>query len=91
MIYVAVYTGLRVSELAGLKWNDVIAIEQVNEKGELEVRYAISIDERFCRGEWGAPKSDASDATIGVNRCVYERIQRLKLLVVDVRAGTAVR
>jgi len=36
MIYVAVYTGLRVSELAGLKWNDVITIEQVNEKGELE-------------------------------------------------------
>jgi len=91
MIYVAVYTGLRVSELAGLKWNDVIAIEQVNEKGELEVRYTISIDERFCRGDWGAPKSDASNATIGVNRCVYERIQRLKLLMVEVRAGTAVR
>jgi len=62
----AIYTGLRVSELAGLKWNDVIAIEQVNEKGELEVRYAISIDERFCRGDFGQPKSEASHATIGV-------------------------
>jgi integrase len=58
MIYVAVYTGLRVSELAGLKWNDVIAIEQVSEEGEVEVRYAISIDERFCRGDWGAPMRD---------------------------------
>jgi len=91
MIYVAVYTGLRVSELAGLKWNDVIAIEQANGESKLEVRYAISIDERFCRGDWGAPKSDASNATIGVNRCVYERIQRLKTLMVDVRAGTAIR
>lgn len=91
MIYVAVYTGLRVSELAGLKWNDVIAIEQANEEGEVEVRYAISIDERFCRGDWGAPKSDASNATIGINECVYLRVQRLKLLTVNVRAGNAIR
>jgi integrase len=91
MIYVAVYTGLRVSELAGLKWNDVIAIEQASEEGEVEVRYAISIDERFCRGDWGAPKSDASNATIGINECVYLRIQRLKLLIVKVRAGNAIR
>ena len=34
----------------------------VNEEGEVEVRYAISIDERFGRGDWGAPKSDASNA-----------------------------
>jgi integrase len=31
MIYVRYTQGLRVSELAGLKWNDIIAIEQVNE------------------------------------------------------------
>jgi integrase len=91
MIFVAVYTGLRVSELAGLKWNDVHVIEQVNGNGEAEVRYSISIDERFCRGDWGAPKSDASNATIGINACVYLRIQRLKLLTVEVRAGTAIR
>ena len=40
---------------------------------------------------WGAPKSEASNATIGVNRCVIERIHRLKLLTVQVKAGRAVR
>lgn len=78
MVYVAIYTGLRVSELAGLSWNDL---------GE----HSITIDERFCRGDWGAPKSDASNATIGVNRCVIERIHRLKITTVSVRAGRAVR
>lgn len=78
MVYVAIYTGLRVSELAGLRWNDVH-------------EHSISIDERFCRGDWGAPKSDASNATIAVNRCVIERIHRLKLLTVEVKAGKSVR
>jgi len=78
MLFVAIYTGLRVSELAALRWNDIHFD-------------AITIDERFCRGDWGAPKSDASNATIGVNRCVIERIYRLKLLTVKVRAGRAVR
>ncbi len=78
MVYVAIYTGLRVSELAGLRWNDVGT-------------NCITIDERFCRGDWGAPKSDASNATIRVNRCVIERIQRLKLLTVEVKAGLATR
>jgi len=41
----------------------------VNQEGEVEVRNASSIDERFCRGDWGAPKSDASHATIGINEC----------------------
>jgi len=82
MVYVAVYTGLRVSELAGLKWNDVLVVEQPNDEGRRETRYAIAIDERFCRGDWGAPKSDASNATIGVNACVYRRIQHLKVLTV---------
>jgi integrase len=78
MVYVAIYTGLRVSELAGLRWNDV------HENG-------ITIDERFCRGDWGAPKSDASNATIAVNPCVVQRIHRLKLLTVEVKAGHAIR
>jgi len=78
MVYVAIYTGLRVSELAGLRWNDI----QPD---------SITIDERYCRGDWGAPKSEASNATIGVNRCVIERIHRLRLLTVQVRAGRAVR
>jgi integrase len=78
MVYVAIYTGLRVSELAGLRWNDI----GLN---------SVTIDERFCRGDWGAPKSEASNATIGVNGCVIERIHRLKRLTVEVRAGNAIR
>jgi len=78
MVYVAIYTGLRVSELAGLRWNDLS-------------ENSITIDERFCRGDWGAPKSDASNATIGVNRCVIQRIHRLKLITVSIKAGLAVR
>ena len=78
MVYVAVYTGLRVSELIGLKWGDV---------GE----NAITIDERYCRGDWGTPKSEASNATIPVNDCVIRRIEALKGMTVAVRAGRAVR
>jgi integrase len=78
MVYVAIYTGLRVSELAGLRWDDI------HEE-------SITIDERYCRGDWGAPKSECSNATIGVNRCVVERIHRLKILTIRVKAGRAVR
>ena len=78
MVYVAIYTGLRVSELAGLKWDDI------HEE-------SITIDERYCRGDWGAPKSESSNATIGVNRCVVERIHHMKLLTIEVRAGRAIR
>jgi integrase len=78
MVYVAVFTGLRVSELAGLRWRNVH-------------EDAITIEERYCRGDWGAPKSEASNATIPVNRAVIERIHRLKLLTVEVKAGHATR
>jgi integrase len=78
MVYVAVFTGLRVSELAGLRWRNVH-------------EDAITIEERYCRGDWGAPKSEASNATIPVNRAVIERIHRLKLLTVVVKAGYATR
>jgi integrase len=78
MVYVAIYSGLRVSELAGLKWNDIHAD-------------SITVDERYCRGDWGAPKSEASNATIGVDVAVIERIHRLKDLTVEVKAGRAVR
>ena len=78
MIYVAVYTGLRVSELIGLRRDDI---------GEGH----ITIDERCCRGDWGAPKSDASNATIAVNAAVTDRIHRLKDLTVEVKAGRATR
>ena len=78
MVFVAVWTGLRVSELIGLKWEDVGAD-------------SLTIDERCCRGDWDAPKSEASNATIGVELCVIDRINRLKHLTVDVNAGLAVR
>jgi len=55
MVSVAVYTGLRVSELIALRWSDIH--EQ-----------SVTIDERYCRGDWAAPKSDASNTTIPVNR-----------------------
>ena len=78
MIYTAVWTGLRVSELIALKWRCV--------HGD-----AITIEERFCRGDWSVPKTAASAATIGVEPPVLERIHRLKSLTVDVRAGKSVR
>jgi integrase len=78
MVFVAVFTGLRVSELIGLRWRNINAD-------------SITIDERFCRGDWGPPKSDASNATIPVNRTVIERIHRLKSLTVEVKAGTGIR
>jgi integrase len=78
MVYVAIFTGLRVSEIIGLRWGNVH-------------HDSITIEERYCRGEWGAPKSDASNATIPVNSAVIERIHRLKILTVEVRAGAGTR
>ena len=78
MVYVAVWTGLRVSELIGLKWRCIH-------------EDAITIDERYCRGDWSQPKSQASAATIAVHTNVLKRIQRLKALTVSVKAGHGTR
>lgn len=78
MVFVAVYTGLRVSELIGLRWRNV------HEE-------SISVEQRYCRGDWGPPKSQASNATVPVNPEVIQRIHRLKSLMVDVKAGTGTR
>lgn len=78
MTNTAVFTGLRASELIGLKWRNVHAD-------------SITVDERYCRGEWGAPKSEASNATIPVNCVVIDRIHRLKNVTVVIRAGNASR
>jgi len=78
MVFVAVYTGLRVSELIALRWSDIH-------------EDSITVDERFCRGDWGAPKSKSSNATIAVNPAVIHRINRLRGLTVTVKAGGATR
>ena len=78
MLYVSVWTGLRVSELIGLKWHCIR-------------EDSITIEQRFCRGDWSVPKTQASAATIGVSPEVIARIHRLKELTVEVRAGRAVR
>src|SRR6266849_3020846 len=78
MLFVSVWTGLRVSELIGLKWRCIHAD-------------SITVEERFCRGDWSTPKTSASAATIGVAPQVIARINRLKSLTVEVRAGRAVR
>lgn len=78
MLYVAVWTGLRVSELIGLKWRCIHTD-------------AITIEERYCRGDWSAPKTQASAATIGVEPEVIARIRRLKAITVEIKAGCAVR
>ena len=78
MLYTAAFTGLRPSE--------VIALRRRNVHED-----SITIDQRFCRGDWGAPKSAASNATVPVNRTVIERIWRLDGLTAEVKAGNAVR
>jgi integrase len=78
MVHVAAFTGLRPSELIGLRWRNVHSD-------------SITIEEKYCRGEWGAPKSKASNATIPVNPSVIERIYRLKGITVEIRAGNAIR
>ena len=42
MVYVAAFTALRVSELAGLKWRNIHP-------------NSITIEERYCRGDWDQP------------------------------------
>jgi integrase len=74
MIYVAVFSGLRVSELVGLKWDDV-------HDG------ALTVDERYCRGDWSVTKTHGSATTIGVALSVTDRIRRLKGLEVELNWG----
>jgi hypothetical protein len=50
MVFVAVFPSLRVIELIGLRWRNALAD-------------AITIEERYCRGDWGARK-----ATRGMRR-----------------------
>jgi hypothetical protein len=52
---------------------------------------SITIEKRYCRGDWSVPKTDASAATIGVDPEVIARLLRLTSLTVNVRAGRATR
>ena len=74
MVYVAVFTGMRAGELTGLRWKNVHFD-------------SITINETYSDNAWGAPKSEASNATIAVNRAVIEHIERLKTLTIKVRSG----
>lgn len=74
MLYVCVLAGLRVSELIGLKWEDVHSD-------------SLTIDEKYCRGDWGCPKTAGSSATIGVGASVVQRIQRLRDVEVTINWG----
>lgn len=78
MVYVAAFTARRVSEVAGLRWRNVHA-------------NSITVEERYSRGDWDAPKSACSKATISVDEHVIQRIHQLKSLEVVVRAGRAKR
>ncbi len=74
MVYVCVLAGLRVSELIGLRWEDV----HVD---------SLTIDERYCRGDWACPKTSGSAATIAVPASVIARIQQLKEADVTINWG----
>ena len=77
-VFVCTLTGLRVSELLALKWRCIHDD-------------AIDVQERFHRGDWSCPKTEASAALIPVHPVVIARLERLKTLTVEVRAGRAVR
>lgn len=69
---------MRISELIPLKWRCIHAD-------------SITVEERYFRGDWSTPKTNASTATIGVAAEVITRMHRLKTLTVEVRAGTGTR
>lgn len=74
MVYVAIYTGMRVSEVIALRWKDL-------------VHRGIIIDEKCCRGDWNRPKTESSNATIGVLQKVLDRINALKGGTVTIKGG----
>jgi integrase len=78
IVYVAVRTGLRPSELSGLRRRNVTP-------------ESIKVEQRFHRGNWSCPKTKSSGKRIWIEPDVFERLERLNNLTVDVRAGCAVR
>lgn len=74
MVLTDVLSGLRVSELIGLKLNDLLPSQ-------------IVVDERFCRGDWSQPKTEASNAAVDVDPRLIERILSLKDKSVTINWG----
>lgn len=48
---------------------------------------ALVIDEKYCRGEWSEPKTEARNAVLAVSTDVIQRIHRLKTLSVTIDGG----
>ena len=48
---------------------------------------SLTIDERYCRGDWSVTKTEGSVATIGVDPSVIARINRLKTLSIELNWG----
>jgi len=80
MAYVATMTGFRVSELLALRWGSIDATANT-----------IRVEERFCRGDWSQPKTEASAAPISASPEVIQRLEKLKTIEISVRAGRALR
>ena len=78
MVYVATFTGLRISELIALKWRCI-------------TDSAISIEQRFCRGDWSCPKTEYSAVAVEVSPEVITRIRNLKNTIIRFKAGAATR
>ena len=74
MVFVCVLAALRVSELIGLKRDDIGPD-------------FIMVDERYCRGDWSQPKTEASCAPVAVAPRVIERILALKDKSVTINWG----
>jgi integrase len=74
MVFVCVLAALRVTELIGLRWDDIGPD-------------FIMVDERYCRGDWSEPKTEASCAPVAVDPRVIERIRSLKDKSVTINWG----
>jgi integrase len=74
MVITDLFSGLRASELIGLKWNDVRPD-------------SLMVDEGYCRGDWSEPKSQTSNPAVDVDPRVIERILTLKDKTVTIPWG----
>jgi integrase len=69
LLLTAIFTGLRSSELRGLRWSDVDLT-----KGELHVRVRA---DRY--NDFGAPKSESGERTVPLSPMVLNTVKEWKL------------